>query len=382
MKMLLWVQHLLGTGHVRRAAALAEALVAEGASVLVASGGMPVPGIGFPGCHMIPLPPVRVSDATFSRYLDAGGREAGEELWRERRSRLLRAEAEFRPDVILTETWPLGRRRFRSELEPLLDQAAARHLRPVVAASVRDILVTKDDGAKQRAMAADARRRLDMVLVHGSPDLVPLDATFEPVEEIRPLLRYTGYVAPERPPAAVEGPGAGEILVSTGGGTVGLPLFRAALAARPWLDPGPDWRLLVGSGLPEEDFAGLLAEVPPGVIVERARPDFPDMLVRCSASISQAGYNTVLDLVRARCRTVLVPFASGAETEQTLRARLLAERGMAVVVEEAELDGPVLAAAVRRALDAPPPPALPLAADGAARAARLLLAAAAGRGAA
>jgi predicted glycosyltransferase len=78
-----------------------------------------------------------------------------------------------------------------------------------------------------------------------------------------------------------------------------------------------------------------------------------------------------MDVLGAGCRAVVVPFAGpgGSETEQPLRARLIAARRPLQVVAEAGLDGARLAAAVDRALDGPAPGAWPARLDGAARAA-------------
>jgi len=47
-----------------------------------------------------------------------------------------------------------------------------------------------------------------------------------------------------------------------------------------------------------------------------------------SCSVSQAGYNTILNILAARVPAVVVPFASERETEQAaLRAERLAARG-------------------------------------------------------
>jgi predicted glycosyltransferase len=59
--------------------------------------------------------------------------------------------------------------------------------------------------------------------------------------------------------------------------------------------------------------------------------------------------------VQAGARAVAVPFAGGAETEQTLRARSFAERGLLEVLEEAALSPSALAAAVDRAAARPAP---------------------------
>jgi predicted glycosyltransferase len=104
---------------------------------------------------------------------------------------------------------------------------------------------------------------------------------------------------------------------------------------------------------PEKDFAGLVKLAGDGVVVERSRPDFPALLANCELSISQGGYNTLMETMQAGARAVVVPFAEGGESEQTLRARLLAERGLLEVVEA--LSPGALAAAVERALGRPRP---------------------------
>src|SRR5581483_9840847 len=96
------------------------------------------------------------------------------------------------------------------------------------------------------------------------------------------------------------------------------------------------------------------------------------LLAGAALSVSQAGYNTVLDVVRAGVRAVVVPY-EGSGDEQPLRAGLLAERGVLEVVPAAECTPARLAAAMEAALARPgfpAPAALDL--DGAARSARVL----------
>ncbi|MEE9209029.1 MAG: glycosyltransferase, partial [Kiloniellales bacterium] len=81
-----------------------------------------------------------------------------------------------------------------------------------------------------------------------------------------------------------------------------------------------------------------------------ARPDFRSLLARARLSISQAGYNTVLEVLAAGVPAVVVPFAAGSESEQSLRARRLAERGALTLVEEAALTPANLATAMAAAL--------------------------------
>src|SRR5690606_35452234 len=70
---LLYVQHLLGVGHVSRAAALTRGMLAAGIDVTVATGGEPVPAIGFGAAEVVQLPWLRAADTSFKTLLDAEG---------------------------------------------------------------------------------------------------------------------------------------------------------------------------------------------------------------------------------------------------------------------------------------------------------------------
>ena len=62
VRVLIHVQHLLGTGHLQRAALVARALVAEGAAVTLMTGGMPLPGFRLDGGRVVQLPPLRATE--------------------------------------------------------------------------------------------------------------------------------------------------------------------------------------------------------------------------------------------------------------------------------------------------------------------------------
>ncbi len=380
MRALIWVQHLLGSGHAVRAAAIGRALAGKGVETVLATGA-PLPGtVDTAGLTVVELPPVRARDAAFSVLVDSNG-EPIDAAWDEkRRSALLELFARTRPDILVTECFPFGRRRFRIELLPLLDAAVEAHPKPLIAASVRDILVRKADADKERQMAAIARQFYDLVLVHADPALVRFAATFPFAGEIDDLIRYTGYVHEPADGEPPPGEGAGEVIVSCGGGAVGAALLETALAARgiSKLAGGRVWRVLVGGDIDAAGLSALKARAGAGLIVERARPDFPALLKRAAASISQAGYNTVLDVIAAGVPAVLVPFAQGQETEQETRARLVSEKGLAEFVDEAMLTPERLAGALDRAMAAPPG-RIAIDCGGAKRSAELLVTAAENR---
>ena len=114
------------------------------------------------------------------------------------------------------------------------------------------------------------------------------------------------------------------------------------------------WRLLAGPNLAAETFDRLAGSLPAGVVLERYRPEFPQMLRRCRVSVSQAGYNTILNILAARVPAVVVPFAAERETEQQLRAERLADRGVLELVNESDLTPDRLRRTIERALERGP----------------------------
>jgi len=138
------------------------------------------------------------------------------------------------------------------------------------------------------------------------------------------------------------------VLVSAGGGAAGLLLYQAALEAAQ-LDSRKNWRLLIGNNIDSNDYAALQSHKPANVVIERNRSDFRELLKASEVSVSQAGYNTVVDILRTGVASVLVPYSRGSEVEQTLRANKLHARERAVVLAENALCGEALLAAVKHA---------------------------------
>ena len=85
-------------------------------------------------------------------------------------------------------------------------------------------------------------------------------------------------------------------------------------------------------------------------MVERWRADVAELLANAVLSISQAGYNTMMDVLSARVPAVVVPFATQSETEQGLRAGILAERGVITLLAADDLSPKRLAAAIDETL--------------------------------
>jgi len=364
-----YVQHLLGIGHIARASRIANALVKDGFEVTVVSGGLPVPGFPGDGVKTIELPPVVASNVGFSGLADADGQAAGEEFLSRRRDLLLKAFEEAKPEVVIIEAFPFGRRQMRFELLPLLDAIEKAKPRPKLLSSVRDILQENRKPGRDEETVKLVKDHFDAVLIHGDPDFVRLEDTFPLTADIADRLRYTGLVAP---PPAPEPSETFDIIASAGGGAVGLELMRAARDAAALLPADISWLLITGPNLPAADFSALSEDAPANVTLVRFRKDFPSLLRGAKVSISQAGYNTVGDLLRTQCRSILIPFVAAGETEQTVRAERLQALGLAEILPEEGLTLDDVKAAVERALAAPPRPAVRLNLDGASRSASII----------
>ncbi|WP_276120996.1 glycosyltransferase family protein [Pararhizobium qamdonense] len=364
-----YVQHLLGIGHLARASRIARALAADGFEVTVVTGGTPVSGFPGPQVHHVALPPITAGDAGFSGLADIEGNPVDDAFKDNRRERLLAAFHQSQPDIVIIEAFPFGRRQVRFELLPLLEAIAAMDQKPLAVTSLRDILQERSKPGRDEETVALVKLYFDRVLVHGDPAFARLEDTFPLAAEITGKVIYTGLVAAPPPAQPTE---KFDIIVSAGGGAVGNALIRAALDAAKAIGTSLSFALITGPNLPQSDFDAIKADAPAHVSVFRFRPDFASLLAGAKLSVSQAGYNTVCDILRAGCHALLIPFTAGGETEQTVRAERLQKLGLAHVLREDDLSAEMMTQAIQAALAAPERPPHSLDLDGAQRTAGIL----------
>jgi predicted glycosyltransferase len=364
-----YVQHLLGIGHLARASRIAQALVEDGFSVTMATGGTPVQGFPGPGIEHVALPAVVAGDAGFSGLTDIDGNPVDDDFKARRRDMLLDAFRTSRPDIVVIEAFPFGRRQVRFELIPLLEEIATMSPKPVVLTSLRDILQERAKPGRDEETVETIKRYFDGVLVHGDPAFARLEDSFPLAGELEGKIIYTGLVA-AAPPAVPSD--RFDIVVSAGGGAVGAALLYAALEAANTLTDAGTWCLIAGPNLPQADFDAMVAAAPGNVSVTRFRKDFPSLLCAARLSVSQSGYNTVCDILRAGCKSLLIPFTAGGETEQTARALRLEKLGLASVITEDELSGETMTHAIGEALSGATLPPSPLDLEGARKTAEIL----------
>lgn len=374
-RLLFYCQHSVGLGHLVRSMNLAEGLAQEFDVTLLNGGPWPTDLPQPTAIDIVHLPPLGL-DADYA-LVSRDPRFTVERALVDRQRLIQDSFRDTAPDVLLIELFPFGRKKFASELMPLLEATRAASPAPFVACSLRDILVgsRRDQQGHDDRASRVTNEYFDAVLVHADARFATLEETFHPSIPLRTPVHYTGFV---RGPVVRRAPRDREhrVLVSAGGGLVGEPLFRAAAQAHPRLlvDHGLRTTIVTGPFLPEpvvEDLARRAAETN-GLEVTRYLPDLAGEMAASAVSVSQVGYNTTMDILGTTTPAVVVPFGEGREDEQAERARRLERLGALRVLDADRLSAGSLADAVRDALDWTPLP-IPLDLDGRTRTAALLL---------
>jgi predicted glycosyltransferase len=353
--LLFYCQHSLGMGHLVRSLTLARGLTDHFRVVFLNGGPLPK-GLPLPSeVTIVNLPPLGfgrdmplADDNAISTLGDAES---------PRKRIILDTLAMLRPAAVLIEMFPFGRKQFAPELLPLLHRAHDSAAPPVVVCSLRDILA--DRARSQSGLVVErANSYFDAILVHGDPAFARLEETFHAESTLRVPVHYTGFVSAELAihplPASMR---KRRVIVSAGGGLVGGPLLRAAIEAYPLLlNENLEMKMIAGPFLPAISWRELrtLAKGKKGLILKRSVPSLCSELVHATASISQCGYNTAMDLLHARVSALVVPFAQGRENEQMNRARRLESLGALRLLPEDELNPQRLADEIRTLLQFTP----------------------------
>ena len=346
MKIMIYSQHVLGIGHFFRSMEIAKALFRH--QVLLVEGGDPVEGL-VPPDHVkrVFLPPLMM-DAEFTK-IEAHGGEV-EEIKKRRGAILMETCLDFAPDIFLTELFPFGRKQFRFELMPVLEQIRESGGPTRLVCSLRDILVEKRNQADyEKGVLSILNGHYHLLLIHADPGLVRLEDTFAGVSQIRVPIRYTGFVVRKPHPLKKHHPHR-TVVASSGGGKVGVDLLESTISAFRGIS-AEDVRLRVflGPFMERGDREGLerLAASDARITLRPFTLDFLSELAEADLSISMAGYNTCMDILSVGLKALVYPFTQNRE--QAMRASKLEEIGVLKVL--ASLDESQLRERIMEALE-------------------------------
>src|SRR5215469_9453357 len=378
MRVFMYCQHVLGIGHLVRSAEIARALSYH-SDVTFVSGGAAVSGFPFPPrVHLVQSPPIK-TDEDFGALKNCETTLNMEELQDLRRQKLLRLFDILRPDALVIELFPFGRKRFAFELIPLLEYAQNKSPETLVACSLRDILVEKSDRAKHEARVCGiVNAYFDLILVHGDPALHTLGESFHRVQDLRCNLLYTGFVQQaDTGGTPVMDCSEPTIIASIGSGRYrqGQFLLESVIRAAALLEARIPHRFCIFAGpfIPDEVYADLqrLGREARHVEIQRYSPSLPGYLHRADLSISMGGYNSIMNLMAAGIRSLVYPYTSNNDQEQHIRARKLESLGIVELLHPEMLAPQVLASRIEEML-AKTPARLNFDMNGAANTARIL----------
>ena len=344
-RLLFYCQHSLGMGHLVRSFAIAGGLTAHFDVVFLNGGPLPEGQPPPEEVEIVNLPPLGF-DAEM-QLLSRDGNHTVEQAQQRRVEIMRKALLSARPEVLLIELFPFGRKKFAGELVVLLEDARVLTTPPLVVCSLRDILVERNQHHDELACHR-ANRYFDAVLIHSDDRFARLEESFHPCSLLNVPAYYTGFVT--RQPSENDKPEPRReprIVVSAGGGLVGETLLRTAIQAHEFLR-APDkveMRVIGGPFIPEQSWQALrgFARDKKGVSLIRSVPDLGVELRVASASISQCGYNTAMDILRSRVPALVVPFSGTKQDEQMNRARRLERLGALRVLEPGRLNAETMA---------------------------------------
>jgi len=350
---LFYCQHSLGMGHLVRSLALAERL-GRHFRVMLLNGGRLPSGIVVPSnIQFVNLPPLGMDEAN---QLVSHDKRISVARALDRRKKMIRVTFDnIRPVVVLIELFPFGRKKFANEILPLLHAARSKGTRALVVCSLRDILVSRESDQEYNDRAAAwANEFFDLVLIHSDPSFARFEESFHSNVPLQVPIKYTGFVVPASGPAAPQESRRKRIVVSAGGGIAGEPLLRTAIEAHDYLqeDTEIEMKVIAGPFLSDESWRALrsLAQGRNKLRLVRQVSDLCGELCGAAVSISQAGYNTCLDVLRAKVPAILVPFAKENEDEQRKRALRLQDLGAVRVIEQHDLTPARLAQEIRESM--------------------------------
>jgi predicted glycosyltransferase len=340
----------MSMGHLVRSLAIAGALTDRFRVMVLNGSRFPKGTFVPPDVQVVNMPPLGINE---ENQIVSYDRRTSVERALDCRKKMIRTCFDnLRPAVVLIDLFPFGRKKFAFELLPLLETARSEETRALVVSSVRDILTRKKEN-QQRSddyAAGLANKYFDLVLVHSDPSFARFTESYHPSVRLDVPVVHTGFVVPRTTSVMSFETNRKRIVVSAGGGVAGESLLRMAIEAHShFADPQIEMKLIAGPFLPDETWNALrmLARGKPQLNLVRYTPNLFDEMRTAAASVSQAGYNTCVDLVRAGVPALLVPFAKDNEGEQYERALRLQHLGAVKVLREKDHSPARLAAEIQ-----------------------------------
>ncbi len=368
MRVLLHYTHKQTLGHTTRTITLARTLAHYGAEVLVLQGAEPQPFICFPkGCRVLDIPFPFDNRTSFKSHHQPV-------YFQKRAQFIIKAAADFCPDVFITEFFPFGRLAYMPELLAPLRYLYKRGAR--IMASIGYPLLVNLDRFQNQKFAALQRAIFafyDTFLIHTPPELETqyIQATLQSpilsgsyaaiIKDLRKKIVYTGYIFPTKiitggtPLPTQKNAESKTLVISRGGGAVYPKLIKLAIEAQRHIRANISTIIACGPATSPEEMALFQSCLKPQdkgrVFLTNYLDNLDDHLRHCRVSVSLCGYNTSVQLMRYGIPSVIIPYRntnfSMPTNDQIARAQLLQKHFSSLVLDGNTMTGDSLAFAIK-----------------------------------
>ncbi|MFE1602550.1 glycosyltransferase family protein [Methylobacterium sp. ID0610] len=359
-RVLIYSHDTFGLGHLRRARAIAHALVAEAPErrVLILSGSPVSHAFRFaPGVACRRLPGVVKLES--GAYRSLGAAHALDAVVATRAALIRHVVRRFDPDLFLVDKEPTG---FHGEVLPVLGPLKARGCRLVL--GLRDVL---DDPALlapewERKGALGVLPLYDSIWIYGLPEIyAPLSGLSLPAG-VDERLTYTGYLRREAPEA---GPAEAEeepfLLVTPGGGGDGVELVEAVVRAYEARAVPHRALVVFGPFFPPRARDALQARIDahPRLSALDFDARLERLMRRAAGVVAMGGYNTFCEILSFDRPALILPRVR-PRREQLIRAEAAARLGLVETLAPDRADPERMAAALAALPGRPRPSARPI----------------------
>lgn len=355
MKIAFYCQHVLGIGHFKRSLAMCSELVKKGHQLTLILGGPPVE-ITDDHIEIFQLPGLEM-DADFSSLIPCDKNITLDEVKAKRQQMLYRWFEDNKPEVFITELYPLGRKGFRFELDPVLKGIKEGDLAPAFCcSSVRDILVEKKEGREkfENRAVKTLNSYFQGLLIHSDSKVITLSETFNKFDNINIPYDYSGFITPSFTISKNKNKQQAQPLViaSIGGGNVGSELLEATMNAAIIADGKYQLKIFCGKYSSNKLYKNLKDKECKDISVCRFTDNFPAELAKAQLSISMAGYNTCMNVVQIGIPALFYPFAQNKE--QQLRVEKFSKHANIKTISKNQLNNEKLNSLILEQLEHQP----------------------------
>lgn len=220
---------------------------------------------------------------------------------------------DLRPDVLITETWPLGKGHFDAEMIPAIENSRDALKNCKLFSIGRDVM----NYPNHRGAGVDSDLRavellntyFDGLIITGDDRLFTMDQSFQHAEKIRIPVHYAGYFAPAPFPPLNLAPVHQDVLIATGGryspGETDAIVMDAIRARRHTVLADRRWCFFLSDGYPaalREEAVRLAGREAPdgGIVIGDLSREFRRRMSDAGAVIIAGGLNSTMESLNVR----------------------------------------------------------------------------------